>query len=100
MESTSTPSSTIVPARALALVHIIALDREEILSSETLLMASSHQEWIIDRGATCNMFPVKDGLTYYLPKCGEVLIGDNTSLWILGTGNLVSYPMAMMAHTL
>ena len=79
-ESTSTPSSTVVLAQAPALVHIIALDREEILSSETLLTASSLQEWIIDSGATRNMSPVKDGLTYYLPQCGEVLLGDNTSL--------------------
>ena len=70
------------------LVHIIALDREEILSNETLLTASSHQEWIIDSGATRNMSPVKDGLTDYLPQCKEVLLGNNTSLWILGTGNL------------
>ena len=90
-ESTSTPSIAIL-AWAPALVHIIALDREEISSSETLLMASSHQEWIIDSGATRNMSPMKDGLTDYLPQCGEVLLGDNTSLWILGTGNLRFLP--------
>ena len=66
-ESTSTPSSTVVPAWAPALVYIITLDREEILSSETLLTASSLQEWIIDRGATRNMSPMKDGLIDYLP---------------------------------
>ena len=41
MESTSTPSSTAILAWAPAHVHIIVLDREEILSSETLLTASS-----------------------------------------------------------
>ena len=91
-ESTSTPSSTAILARAPTFVHIIALDRKEISSSETLQMASSLQEWIIDSGATCNMSPVKDGLTDYLPQCGEVLLGDNTSLWILGTGNLHFLP--------
>ena len=60
-DSTSTPSSTAILARAPALVHIIALDRKEILSSETLLTTSSLQEWIIDSGATHNMSPVKDG---------------------------------------
>ena len=91
-ESTSTPSSTAVPTWTPALVHIIALDREEISSSETLLTASSLQEWIIDSGATHNMSPVKDGLTDYLPQCGEVLLGDNTSLPILGTDNLHFLP--------
>ena len=62
MESTSTPSTAIL-ALALVLVHLIALDREEILSSETLLMASSHHEWIIDSRATHNMSPRKDGVT-------------------------------------
>ena len=38
------------------------------------------------------MSPVKDGLTDYLPQCGEVLLGDNTSLPILGTGNLHFLP--------
>ena len=67
MESTSTPSSIVVLAWAPTLVHLIALDWEEIFSSETLLMASSHQEWIIDSKATCNTSSVKDGLSYYLP---------------------------------
>ena len=87
MDSTSTPSIAVL-ARAPTLVHIIVLDREEISSSETLLTASSDQEWIIDSGATRNMSPVKDGLIDYLPQCGEVLLGDNTSLPILGIGNL------------
>ena len=42
-DSTSTPTTILAPW-APALVHIMALDREEISSSETLLMASSHQE--------------------------------------------------------
>ena len=91
-ESTSTPSSIAILARAPVLVHIIVLDREKISSSETLLMSSSLQEWIIDSKATRNMSPVKDGLIDYLPQCGEVLLGDNTSLWILGIGNLHFLP--------
>ena len=38
------------------------------------------------------MSPIKDGLINYLPQCGEVLLGDNTSLRILGTGNLCFLP--------
>ena len=38
------------------------------------------------------MSPVKDGWTNYLPQCREVLLGDNTSLWILGTDNLCFLP--------
>ena len=38
------------------------------------------------------MSPVKDGFIDYLPQCREVLLGDNTSLWILGIRNLCFLP--------
>ena len=74
------------------LVYLIVLDREEISYSDTLLTASSNQEWIIDSGATQNISLVKDGLIDYLPQCREVLLGDNTSPRILGTDNLHLLP--------
>ena len=88
----STPSTIVVPPWVPALVHITTLDGEEISSSESLLTASSHWEWIIDSGATCNMSPVKGGLADYSLQSGEVLLGDDTSLPILGVGNLDIIP--------
>ena len=38
------------------------------------------------------MSPVKSGLAYYSLQSGEVLLGDDTSLPILGVGNLDIIP--------
>ena len=62
------------------LVHIIAPDREEMSSSETLLTTSSHKEWIIDSGATCNMSLMKGGLVDYSPMLRKGLLGDDMAL--------------------
>ena len=52
-------------------------------------MTSSHHEWIIDSGATCNMSLVKVGLAKYSPMMTrEALLGDDTSLPTICIGNL------------
>ena len=82
--------NTAIPARTSAFVHLIASN--ESSSSETLLAASSHQEWIVDSGATRHMTPVKKGLDTYSPIIGKIYLGDDSSLPILGVGNLDVIP--------